>query len=234
MNIKDLEIHRLPGGSLFEYGGIRLASFVEYLQLSAHKDKDVLKHVRETRRQRKTLVTFHESFIVHSLARSVRDMEGDLAEVGVYAGGTAKIICGQKGDKHLHLFDTFEGLPEGSSDKEKKIYPKKGIYDCSLESVQDYLLEFDNVSYYKGLFPDSAATVDPDLKFCFVNMDVDLYESTRSCLEYFYPRMHPGGIMLSHDYSLLTSVERAFTEFFADKRENIIELPTTQCMVVKL
>src|SRR5690606_38072231 len=112
---------------------------------------------------------------------------------------------------------------------EKKIYPKKGIYDASLESVQNYLSEFDNVSYYKGFFPDSAVDLDPDLKFCFVNMDVDLYESTLSCLEFFYPRMHPGGIMLSHDYSLLTSVERAFTEFFADKRENLIELPTTQC-----
>jgi len=233
MKLNDLGIHRLPGGALFEYAGIRLASFVEYLQLAAHKDKDVLKDLRKTRRERKTLVTFHESFIVYSLVRSLRDMEGDMAEVGVYEGGTARVICGQKGNKHLRLFDTFEGLPEGSSIEEQRIYPKRP-YKCSLESVQKYLADFENIFYYKGMFPESASSIDPELKYCFVNMDVDLYESTRACLEYFYPRMHPGGIMLSHDYSLLTSVQRAFTEFLADKRENLIELPTTQCMIVKL
>jgi hypothetical protein len=29
-------------------------------------------------------------------------------------------------------------------------------------------------------------------------------------------------------------VEQAFDEFFADKPESVIELPSTQCMVVKL
>jgi len=45
--------------------------------------------------------------------------------------------------------------------------------------------------------------------------------------------LHPGGILLSHDYGLLSGVEKAFHEFFAGKPEKIIEQPTTQCMVVK-
>jgi len=233
MNFKDLRIHQLPGGKLFERVGIRLVSALEYLQVAAHKDKDILRDILRARRERKTLVTFNESFVVYSLVRSLRDMEGHVAEVGVYEGSTAKMICDQKGGKQVHLFDTFEGLPEGASTREKKLYPKRP-YQCSLESVQAYLSEYDNVTFHKGLFPDSAADVDLDLQFSFVHMDVDLYESTLACLEYFYPRMLPCGIILSHDYSILTSVECAFTEFFADKRENVIELPTTQCMVVKL
>jgi hypothetical protein len=39
--------------------------------------------------------------------------------------------------------------------------------------------------------------------------------------------------MLSHDYSILAGVERAFAEFLADKPEGLIDLPTTQCMVIK-
>lgn len=70
--------------------------------------------------------------------------------------------------------------------------------------------------------------------YSFCHFDVDLYEGTLACLRYFYDRMLPGGIMLSHDYGLLAGVEAAFTEFFADKPERVIELPTTQCMVVKL
>ena len=57
---------------------------------------------------------------------------------------------------------------------------------------------------------------------------------TRACLEYFYPRMIPGGVMISHDYGLLAGVEQAFHEFFADKPEEIIDQPTTQCMIIKL
>jgi hypothetical protein len=61
-----------------------------------------------------------------------------------------------------------------------------------------------------------------------------LYEGTRACLEFFYPRMIPGGIMLSHDYSILSGVRAAFEEFMSDKPEGLIELPTTQCMLTKM
>lgn len=159
-------------------------------------------------------------------------MDGDLAEIGVYEGSTARLLCALKGDKQLHLFDTFEGLPEGTTETEKFLY-RKNQYLCSLESIQEYLKGFDNVHYYKGFFPDSAVDLDPDRKFCFVHMDVDLYQSTLDCLKFFYPRMLPGGIMLSHDYSVLAGVEQAFREFLADKPERLIELPTTQCMLIK-
>ena len=62
----------------------------------------------------------------------------------------------------------------------------------------------------------------------------DTYESTRSCLEFFYPRMNRGGIILSHDYINAAGVRKAFDEFFSDKSEPIIEMSGTQCLIVKL
>ncbi len=105
-----------------------------------------------------------------------------------------------------------------------------------MESVRKYLADFPNVYFYPGLFPDSVPADDVRLgaaKFSFVHLDVDLYESTLACLKYFYPLMNPGGVILSHDYSILAGVERAFKEFLADKPEGLIDLPTTQCMVIK-
>jgi len=67
-----------------------------------------------------------------------------------------------------------------------------------------------------------------------VHFDVDLYESTLACLRFFYPRMLPGGVMLSHDYSILAGVRKAVDEFLDGKPEKPIELPSTQCMIVKL
>jgi len=95
------------------------------------------------------------------------------------------------------------------------------------------LQAFPNVFYHKGIFPHSVKKVPENEMFSFAHFDVDLYESTLGCLNFFYPRMNPGGVMLSHDYSILHGVRKAFEEFFEDKIEELIELPSTQCMVVK-
>jgi hypothetical protein len=46
--------------------------------------------------------------------------------------------------------------------------------------------------------------------------------------------MSPGAILVSHDYPSAEGVLRAFTEFFADKKEPVVELTGYQCMFVKL
>ena len=65
-------------------------------------------------------------------------------------------------------------------------------------------------------------------------VDVDLYASTLAAFEFFYPRMLRGGVIITHDYSVLSGVAEATRSFLADKPEQVIELPTTQAMVVKL
>ena len=211
--------------------GIALVSRIQLMQLGGHKDPKITRLIRTVRKERKSLLMANESFMVYSIARAQSKQPGAFAEVGVFEGGSARITCEVKGDKELHLFDTFEGLPK-SAEQDRDVHREKQ-YASSLESVKEYLQDYENVFLYKGLFPESAEGLD-EMKFSFVHFDVDIYESTLACLEYFYPRMNPGGVMLSHDYSLLAGVETAFTEFLADKPEELIELPTTQCMVVKL
>jgi O-methyltransferase len=99
--------------------------------------------------------------------------------------------------------------------------------------VKNYLKDYQDVYFYKGLFPSTATAVE-DKRFSFVHLDVDTYESTRSCLRFFYPRMNRGGIILSHDYISAAGVRKAFDEFFNHKVEPIIEMSGTQCLVVKL
>jgi hypothetical protein len=100
--------------------------------------------------------------------------------------------------------------------------------------VQEYLGTYREVRYYKGLFPVSAVELESDRRFAMVHIDVDLYQSTLDCLKFFYPRLTPGGILLSHDYSVLEGVRQAFGEFLADKPERLVELPTTQCALIKI
>jgi hypothetical protein len=183
------------------------------------------------RRERALLIRVDEAYYLVNALRNSAKVPGDLAEVGVYQGASAKLICEARTDSRaIHLFDTFEGLPTpGGYDNGFA----EGEYQCALESVRHYLSAYRNVTFHKGVFPATACAV-ADRRFSFVNIDVDLYEGTRAALDFFYPRMTPGGIMLSHDYGTQTGVRQAFDEFFADKPEPMIELIGSQCMIVKL
>ena len=173
----------------------------------------------------------HEALQLYLAVRASGKVEGDLAEVGVFRGGSARIICAAKGARPLHLFDTFTGLPRvGEVDRP---FFHEGQYAAPLQEVERYLAEFPAVFYHEGVFPEAAGPV-AGKKFAFVHLDVDTYESTLACLKFFFPRMHPGGILISHDYSQVPGVQRAFKDFLAAKSEPLIELLGSQCLLVKL
>ena len=230
--LKSKFLQRLAGGRL-EHLGARFLSWTQHLFLSSHKDRRVMQMIREMRRKVHGPMT-NEAYILHSLATAQSCVPGDFAEVGVSAGGSARVICEGKHDKRMHLFDTFTGLPHAGGEHDRGLF-KQHAYACSREKVEDYLCDFSNLSFHEGVFPDSVRG-DKEVEestFALAHFDVDLYEGTRSCLEFFYPRMNPGGVIITHDYSLLTGVKKAFDEFLADKPEAIIELPTTQAMFIK-
>jgi hypothetical protein len=55
-------------------------------------------------------------------------------------------------------------------------------------------------------------------------------------LEFFWPRIVPGGVVLCDDYGSIgcPGSRKAMDAFFADKKVRFIELPTAQAMVIKL
>jgi hypothetical protein len=65
-----------------------------------------------------------------------------------------------------------------------------------------------------------------DLSFSLVHIDCDLYVPIVHALNYFYPRLAPGGYLIVHDYASLDweGAEKAVDEFFADKPESVIPL----------
>jgi O-methyltransferase len=184
-------------------------------------------------REGRTVLSIREAYnIRHYLAGSV-SLGGAVAELGVYKGGGSKLICEFKDGLSLHLFDTFEGMPDVDSSVD--LHRKGDFSDTSLGRVQEYLQEYADCRFHPGFFPASAAGLPEDLEFCFVHLDVDIYESTRAGLEYFYPRLKPGGTLISHDYNAAScpGVKKAFAEYFTDRPEDVMVLWDTQCMVRK-
>ena len=173
-------------------------------------------------------------FNLYQMALRTQKLEGEIAELGVYRGGSAKLIATLKGDKALHLFDTFAGMPAVRPDLDR--HRAGDFADTSLEAVQRYLSGCSGVFFHKGFFPDSARELGrTPIRFSFVHLDVDIYESTKAGLEFFYPRMVKGAVIISHDYRSVRcrGVKQAYDEFFTDKPEPVIELWKTQCLMVK-
>lgn len=216
-------------GGFFGY----INSLFQFRLLYFYKDRRVIDLIKSIKKEVDFAFYPYEAYTVYSVAKSQSKLDGDMAEIGVFQGGSAKLICEAKENKKLHLFDTFEGLPE-LSDKDTHFgmtYWKKNQFnDTSIESVKNYLSKYENVFFYKGEFPSTAGPVE-NARFSFVHLDVDLYQSTLDCLNFFYPRLVQGGIILTHDYHT-NGVRSAFDEFFSDKKIPIVELPGSQCMVV--
>jgi O-methyltransferase len=185
-----------------------------------------LRAVRLARERTYISTTPLECAEIYSAVGACEKTPGDMAEAGVYLGGTALVMLAAS-SKRLHLFDTFEGLPH-----EEGRFPAGG-WAASVAAVKRNLAQYeDRVEFHPGLFPASAAELG-HLSLSFVHLDLDLYDSTLAALEWFWPRLEAGGILLSHDFPLSDGVVRAFDEFFAGRGEPFVPLSGNQCLAVK-
>jgi hypothetical protein len=175
-----------------------------------------------------------ERYNLWKLAQQLQPLAGAYAEAGVYDGGSARILCAAKGADHLHLFDTFAGMP-ATDPKADPHFSVGQFADTNRQKVADYLAAFPNVHLHQGFFPDSAKDVPADRRFKFVHLDLDIYRSTLDGLRYFYPRLVRKGAIISHDYGNKTApgVKQAFDEFLAETDEPLIQLWDTQCVLIK-
>jgi O-methyltransferase len=155
---------------------------------------------------------------------------GSLAELGVWRGTTSVFIHTQLPHRRLYLFDTFMGFPnesEGNSDRRFR--------DTSVETVRRKIGDTANVCFRVGNFPDTAKGLESET-FALALLDVDKFEPTLAGLEFFYPRIAPGGYVFIHDYNNSPESDhgvcRSVNHFLLDKPERLIEIPDTWGSVI--
>jgi len=187
----------------------------------------------ETISEGQVFLSLRDMYNLYHYVSLAKNLDGDMAEVGVFQGRGAKIISLFKGDSRLHLFDTFEGMP--TTDKAKDSHHATGDFsETSLEQVQTYLKSYSYIEYHKGRFPETTASVSSK-SFSFVHLDADIFQSTLDGLNFFYPRMVEGGFIIAHDYSSATcsGVKAAFDVFV--QKTNVFPVPLwdTQCLLIK-
>lgn len=157
-----------------------------------------------------------------------QQLEGEVAELGVYKGKFASEINRLFPNKKIYLFDTFEGFNSKDVNIENSHgYSKAKVGDFSdtnMELVKEQLPYKEQAIFIKGYFPESVK--EELASFCFVSLDTDLYKPTYEGLKVFYPKLVKGGIIIIHDYNStqFPGVKEAVKEFCIQNNAFLVPL----------
>lgn len=175
-------------------------------------------------------------------------LDGDFVECGVAAGSQVAAMHRACPNKKIWLFDSFEGIPLASKydttqpgigvishDVNGYLLTTSGVTAVSMEQVKQHFAEWnvndENFEYVKGWFEETVPINEID-KISLLRLDGDLYNSTKVCLEYLYPKLVKGGYLIIDDYAL-DGCRLAVDEYF-DKYEiqkNFTVVPKTKTVI---
>ncbi len=183
-----------------------------------------------------TLVSIERCWTLHQMLAQALNVDGDVMEAGVFRGGTACLLkreIQRTSGRNLVLFDSYEGMKSVSRVDDR--HQQGDFADTSLDGVRTTVGDEPFIEYRKGWIPETFSGLE-DRGFCFAHIDLDLYQSILDCLEFLYPRMPRGGVIVFDDYGFPScpGARRAVEQFFAGRLERPLALMTGQALVVKL
>lgn len=184
-----------------------------------------------------TLVSRDRAWVLWKTLQQAVHLDGDMIECGVFRGGTAllerRTLEAVQSPHSLHLFDSFEGMPTTTDGIDR--FEQGDLGTTSLEAVQALIGDAPFVRIHPGFIPATFVGADVEA-LAWAHVDVDIYQAVLDCIEFIYPRMVPGGVIVFDDYGFpsCAGARRAVDEAFSDRPEVPLCLPTAQCLVVKL
>jgi hypothetical protein len=167
------------------------------------------------------------AIVLNAMQISRERISGEFAELGVYKGNSARVLChfAEQDQRRVFLFDTFHGFDERDLQGVDHI-KRKQFDDNNLEAVKAFV-DSPRAVFVAGRFPESITSEAAQAKYALVHIDCDLYEPAKAAFEFFYPRMAAGGLLIVHDYSsrIWDGIRQALDDFVATIPEQIVLWP---------
>jgi O-methyltransferase len=201
-------------------------------------------HIAETVRRVAPYTMTSEARVV-ALCDAVRHVvengiEGDFVECGVWRGGSVMAMARTllqfcDTSRHLHLFDTFDGMTEPDSRDvavdgkpaaelmraSSKAHPRSVWCYAPLEEVKSAVGSVGyptaQIHYVKGPVETTLPRAAPE-KIALLRLDTDWYGSTYHELVHLYPRLAVGGVLFIDDYGHWKGARRAVDQFIAERK----------------
>lgn len=156
-----------------------------------------------------------------------RDTPGAVTEFGCYIGTTSlfirRLLNELDTDREFHVYDSFEGLPDKTSQDSSAAGVNFKAGELSVSKKQ-FLEQFKRAKLnppvtHKTWFDQITPPDLPD-KIAFAFLDGDFYSSILTSLQLVWPRLDQKGSIAVDDYrrETLPGVERAINDFFQGKQ----------------
>jgi len=130
-------------------------------------------------------------------------IEGSVAELGCYQGDLSWQLNALMPGRKLYLFDTFDGFDNRDLEKEAEIGgaqpPVPAWKGAKEEALMARMPSPELVTVKKGWFPETALDLEEEI-FALAVLDAGLYQPTYAAMEFFFPRMSRGGVILLCGY----------------------------------
>lgn len=182
---------------------------------------------------------------VHTIlwaAYHCQGVEGDFVECGTNRGGFARAICEYidlgKACKDFYLLDTFKGLDIDLLVAEEiragKIEHFENVYSDCYDDVVKTFSPFPFIRLIRGTVPATLSQVTSE-KIAFLSIDMNTVAPEIAALDYFWPKLSKGGMIVLDDYAYVTCnlQYEAQNKWAAGKGIQILSLPTGQGLIVK-
>ena len=185
--------------------------------------KQVLKALFGERNRRRAVQSFRISTIDRKVRKALCLKElvwrapasGVIVECGVAFGWSLGLL-GMLSQKKIYGFDSYEGFPAGSSKDAPSFDPElKWKYKLMTEKIVEENLVHIGISptdvgtrliLKKGFFPASFEGFNE--RVSLVHLDVDLYQSYKDALNFFFPLLEQEGFLAFDEYDLENDVEK--------------------------
>jgi len=175
------------------------------------------------------------------LLDSVSSVDGDVVECGVGRGESFYLLSAltslELRGRNIWGFDSFEGFPEPSKEDSSSRNPQKGDwkeFTIKVDDISKMLQEGgiptdfieQHVHIVKGFFIKSLPQFTGN-NIALLHLDVDLYESYKQTLEYFWPKVSVGGVVLFDEYKqpgievAFPGAAMAIDQFFGERKQLI-------------
>lgn len=162
-------------------------------------------------------------------ARHALRVEGDFIECGCYKGVTAHIVLDtcDLSQRQFFLYDLFEH----DSSMPHHAMPEHG--PDLFEQVTQRFVGRDNVKVIKGWIPESFEQGLPD-RIAFAHIDMNSAPGELAALNAIEDRLVPGAVIMLDDFGAIPyrAQHIAETEWFQKRGRYVLELPTSQGMVI--
>jgi len=151
-----------------------------------------------------TLVDKYRCYELWQLVSQTAGLKGALIEIGVWKGGSGALIAQQAKlvgiSDTVYLCDTFTGVVKAG--KKDSVYKGGEHADASEKTVNELLnkLKLKNSKILTGVFPEGTSKLVKDKIFRFCHIDVDVYQSAKDIMDWIWPKLVVGGMVVFDDY----------------------------------